>query len=228
MELMVKNRVISLIALAFTLCIIHIVPSSLAILIILLAFWILIFQPWSRADTVMFVLASVFFLGQNYAVLRTGGFTFRFKDILLMPYYEPFMWGFYFLHMKRFVSEPQDALPVTLQGFFGLLLTAVAFSVFGKDASRLFLATLASTAILLIMFHDFYDLYYAAYALALGFVIELFGVSSGLWSYPAPDFLGIPYWFATMWLSVGILGRRFLIPAAQWISIKLPKRFSPH
>jgi uncharacterized membrane protein YoaT (DUF817 family) len=64
------------------------------------------------------------------------------------------------------------------------------------------------------------DVQHALFALALGFVVELFGVSTGLWSYPAPDFLGIPFWFATMWLSVGLLGYRFLFPAATWLAAK--------
>ena len=50
---------------------------------------------------------------------------------------------------------------------------------------------------------------------------EIFGVSEGLWSYPAPDFLGIPFWSATMWISVGLLGRRFLIPATEWLAERM-------
>ncbi|MDY7036269.1 MAG: hypothetical protein SV375_08940, partial [Thermodesulfobacteriota bacterium] len=79
--------------------------------------------------------------------------------------------------------------------------------------------------LLLLMFHKRYDLYYAVYALVLGMVIELFGVFSGLWHYPNPDILGIPFWFANMWMSVGLLGRRFLIPFTEWMAEKLPQHF---
>ena len=163
----------------------------------------------------MFGIASLFFLGQNYAVLKVGGFAFKHKDILLMPYYEPFLWGFYYLNIKRFVMENSQAVHLGKRSVVGLFLTVLAFSAFAGNSARLFAATLVSTATLLGMFHEPFDLFYAAYALVIGFIVEFFGVSSGLWAYPDPDFLGIPYWFATMWISVGILGRRFLIPLAE-------------
>src|SRR5204863_8970582 len=140
------------------------------------------------------------------------------KDILLVPYYEPALWGFYFLSMKRFVAaERKESLSVSWKAVAGLVLTSVAFSLF-SDSRLLFFATVGSTALLLVLFHERRDLFYALYALALGFIVEIFGVSEGLWSYPAPDFLGMPFWSATMWISVGLLGRRFLIPATEWLA----------
>ena len=89
------------------------------------------------------------------------------------------------------------------------------------NARPLFLATLVSTALLLAFFHERADIQWAGAALVLGLIVELFGVSAGLWRYPDPDFLGIPFWFATMWISVGVLGRRFLIPLAALIANRL-------
>lgn len=218
-----NQRIKSVISIVVTIGLIYYFDDTLITLLILLPFWYFIFRPWNQVETTIFVVASIFFFGQNYAVLKTGGFSFKQKDILLMPCYEPFLWGFYYINIKRFISEGAEAVTFDKKSVFGFLLTALVFSIFSKDSNTLFMATLLSTGVLFIMFHERFDFYYGAYALVLGFVIELFGVSSGLWAYPEPDFLGIPYWFATMWISVGVLGRRFLIPLAELISKKLAK-----
>ncbi len=98
-----------------------------------------------------------------------------------------------------------------------LVLTVIAFAAYDQCNVSLLTATLVSTGVLLLLFHEPCDLRYAAYALTLGFFVELFVVSTGVWSYPEPDFLGMPYWFSTMWISMGILGRRFLFPFSVWL-----------
>lgn len=206
-----------------TLLLIHLIPYSYIIPFIILPFWYFAYRPLKRSEMIMFVIASIFIIGQNYSVLKSGGFNFKQKDFLLMPYYEPFMWGFYYLNMKRFISEQADKVrPVIgFKAFFGLLATGICFSFFSKSSDLLLISTILSTCILLVLFHKTYDIYYGLYALLLGFIIESFGVLTGKWSYPDPDFLGIPFWFATMWISVGILGRRLLIPLSEWIDKKL-------
>jgi len=208
---------VAIFALVATLAAIRYIGSSATALLILLPFWAVIFRPWNRTELIMFCVASLFFLIQNFAVLQAGGFSFTHRDIMLMPYYEPFLWGFYYLDMKRFVSEGKGSPRLEWKGFAGLLLTALAFSLFAGNSRLLFDASLVSVVILLAMFHERLDIHYALYSLGLGFTVEIAGVFSGLWKYPEPDFLGIPYWFATMWISVGLLGRRFLIPLAEWI-----------
>lgn len=215
-----NQRLRSVLGLFVTLIIIYVIGNPIFLVFILLPFWFLLFRPLNREDIIIFFIASLFFLVQNYAVLKSGGFSFRHKDILLMPYYEPFMWGFYYLFMKRFIAEPSENCRLQWKAFAGLVLTGFAFSFFAKNSDTLFISTLVSTSVLLILFHERYDLYYALYALVLGFIIEMFGVSAGLWTYPVPDFLGIPYWFATMWISVGILGRRLLIPLSERLAKK--------
>lgn len=209
-----KVRVI--LALLFTLSALYLVPNRLLVLVPLAIIWGVLLAPFSAADALEFVLAAVFFLIQNYVCLQAGLFEFRFKDILLMPYYEPFLWGFYFTSLRRFVSgHRQDAVALDAKSLAGLVVTSVMFSLFSSNPRALLIATTCSTAFLFLLFHSRLDWYYAAAALALGLVVEVFGVSTGLWSYPVSDFLGIPFWFATMWISAGLLGRRFLMPAAQ-------------
>lgn len=209
-----KIRVI--LALLFTLSALHLVSNRLLVLVPLAVAWLVLFAPFSAADGFVFALAALFFLVQNYLCLRAGLFEFRFKDILLMPYYEPFLWGFYFTSIRRFVSGyRKDAVALDARSLAGLVVTSVVFSLFSSSPRALLMATICSTAFLFWLFHTRLDWYYAAAALVLGIVVELFGVSTGLWSYPVSDFLGIPYWFATMWISAGVLGRRFLMPAAE-------------
>lgn len=192
-------------------------PVATALLVVL---WTIAFFPIRWDELVVFLLAGVFFVVQNYVCLKAGLFEFRFKDVLLMPYYEPLLWGFYFLSMKRFLSGAETTYVFNWKSVAGLLVTSIAFSIFSFNPRALLAATLCSTAILFVLFHTKRDAQHALFALTLGFVVEVFGVSTGLWSYPASDFLGIPFWFATMWLSVGLLGYRFLFPAAKWVAAR--------
>ena len=210
----------ALFALGGTLAVLYSVPHSLGVLAILAALWGTIFYPWRSGELFSFVIAGVFFLFQNYVCLKAGIFEFRTKDILLMPYYEPFLWGFYFTVLRRFVSGRGGVFHFKRKCLAGLLATAVAFSVFSRIPSLFLAATVVSTLFLFMLFHTRLDFYYAVCSLMLGFIIEVFGVSTSLWSYPSPDFLGIPYWFATMWISVGVLGYRFLMPLGDWMAGK--------
>ena len=217
-----RNQAISIFSLLVSIAIIQLFNDSLVILLLLLCIWFFLFKPFNIAEFLVFILATLSIIGQNYSVLKSGGFTFRTKDFLLMPYYEPFLWGFYYLNIKRFVGERRDAVKLAPKAFVGLIITALCFSFFSYDSNLLTIFSATTTLLLLAMFHQRHDLYYAGYALVLGFLVELFGVYTGKWSYPEPDILGIPYWFASMWVSVGLLGRRFLIPVAEWLSKKKP------
>jgi hypothetical protein len=214
-----SEKIRAVIALALTLGLISLVSSRPLVAIVLLLLWTATFFPLSRSELAAFAVAAIFFLIQNYVTLKAGLFEFTSKDVLLMPWYEPLMWGFYFTAVKRFIAgRPDEPVGLSWKAVAGLVVTSLVFSVFSKNPSHLLIATLGSTAILFALFHERRDLAYASCMLVLGFVIELFGVSTGLWRYPTSDFLGIPLWFATMWISAGLLGRRFLLPVGQWLA----------
>src|SRR5258705_1483500 len=173
-------------ALVLTLAILHFVPNRPLVLLLLVGSWSAVFYSLTAGELTLFVVAALVFLLQDYLSLKAGLFEFRDKDILLMPYYEPALWGFYFLSMKRFVEgERQHPLALDWKAIAGVVLTSVVFSLF-SNSHTLFIATLCSTAFLFLLFHTKLDIYYAVYALTLGFIVEMFGVSEGLWSYPAP------------------------------------------
>jgi len=225
-----NRRISSPISLICTLLIIYWVKQSFIILPALLIVWYFLFKPLNRTELIMFAIGTIFIIGQNYSVLKSGAFTFRQQDFLLMPFYEPVMWGYYYLSIKRFILEPEDKIKLSPKTFIGLLITSFCFSIFSSDSNLMTISSTISTFFLVFLFHDRYDFYYAGCALGLGFIIELFGVVSGNWSYPEPDIFGIPFWFITMWISVGILGRRFLIPMSAWLNQKFssPDRPCPH
>ncbi|MCP4672201.1 MAG: hypothetical protein GY857_12945 [Desulfobacula sp.] len=220
---MINQKSKSVFSLAITLLLLYQIHASYILPFVLLPFWFLVFRPFKRSELIMFIIASLFIIGQNYSVLESGGFRFTQQDFFLMPYYEPFMWGFYYLNMKRFIAEKADKdRPVLgFKALFGLVATGICFAFFSQSSDLLLMSTTLSTCFLIILFHRAYDIYFGLYALVLGFIVELFGISTDLWVYPDPDFLGMPFWFATMWISVGILGRRLLIPLSEWIDNKL-------
>lgn len=213
------HKVKVLLGLVLTLAILRLITNRLLVLAILLSSWSVLFWPFTIAELVLSLVAAGFFTVQNYVCLKAGLFEFRFKDVFLMPYYEPALWAFYFLSLKRFVSGTSpERIGVDMKSVLGLIVTTMAFSFLSFDSRMLLIATGCSTLLLFVFFHTPVDVRYAVSALTLGLIVEVFGVTTGLWSYPTSDFLGVPYWFATMWMSVGLLGRRFLLPASEWVA----------
>src|SRR5215831_9566749 len=127
---MLNQRARVLVALLLTGAIVHFVPNRLAVVLLLAVSWAVLFYPIRGYELIMFALAGVFFLAQNYVCLKAGVFKFQFEDILLMPYYEPLLWGFYFLSMKRFLSTADNEFVLNWKSIAGLVVTALAFSLF--------------------------------------------------------------------------------------------------
>ncbi len=169
MSTVTTERVRAVVALAVTLAVIHFVPSRPLVVILLITAWWGLFHPIERIELILAGVAAAFFLVQNYVALDAGLFEFKFKDVLLQPLYEPFLWGFYFLSMKRFVSgRASDHPALSGKAIAGLVATSLMFSIAGADSRVLLLATGCSTLLLLAMFHTAGDLAYAACALVLG------------------------------------------------------------
>lgn len=212
------GRGVVAISLALTLLQICTVEASWLLAIVLPVQWALIFRPIERREWAMFALVGPFFIAQNYMALRTGAFTFRQQDFLLMPWHEPLLWMGWYLHIVRFVGQPPRAVRLSGSAWFGLVATVLAFSAFGGDVHALTIATSVSCAVLLALFHSPDDLAYGLCAVSLGVLVEGAGVANGLWSYPDPGFAGVPFWSLMMWMSVGLLGRRFVVPLAEWLA----------
>lgn len=193
-----------------TLAILAWVPGNVGKLAALLLVWAWTFGRLSRVEASLYAAVCVFFTIMNAASLKQGIFAFSAPDLLGMPVYELFMWGFYVLHTRRVVGGPAP-LGRRVAVWILALLYAAAFSSI-HDGNVLLLVTGVLLAAGLLMFHERYDLAYTGYMIVLGAAIEYTGVLSGQWRYPGDPPGGVPLWFITLWGGVGLFLRRLVLP----------------
>ena len=200
----------AILQIAVTLVVLAWVPGTLLKAAVLLGFWALLFIPLKRAEAWMYLGICVFFTGMNASALKQGIFRFQEPDVLGMPIYELFMWGFYLLHTKRLMG---GAVPTDRRGLaWGLALAYSAAFGLIADAQLLLIASGALLLLALFFFHDRMDLAYVGYMVLLGAMIEYTGVNAGQWSYPGDVPGGVPMWFVTMWGGIGLFFRRLILP----------------
>jgi hypothetical protein len=204
------RRTILLIQLACTLAVLIWIPGNISKAAALLVLWNITFFPISTRELVFYGIACAFFTAMNALSLKQGIFAFRNPDLLGMPYYEIFMWGFYLLHTMRMLggSVPKGH---RRKVWLITLLFAAAFGGI-SDQSLLFVVTAGLLILALAFFHEPLDLAYAGYMVILGAAIEYTGVWSGEWYYPGDPLGGVPPWFITLWGGVGLLLRRLVLP----------------
>jgi uncharacterized membrane protein YoaT (DUF817 family) len=193
-----------------TLAILAWLPGNGAKLLALLLLWWLGFGRISRREGWFFTGVCLFFSGMNLLALRQGIFAFRHPDLLGLPWYEFFMWGFYLLHSWRLL----DGAAASTQNRPAWALALLYAAAFGgiAHATALLLVTAALLALGLLLFHQRLDLAYTGYLLLLGAAVEYTGVHSGQWQYPGAPLGGVPLWFATLWAGVGLFMRRLMVP----------------
>ena len=196
---------------AMTLVVLAWVPGTAAKALILLGLWGLLFLPLRRSELAMVAGVCLFFTGMNASALKQGIFQFREPDVLGMPAYELFMWGFYLLHVYRLWGDGAPAKPRKPLAWGLGLAFAAAFSVI-NDQTLLFAVTAGLLLVALFFFHDELDLAYTGHMVLLGAMVEYVGVHSGQWFYPIDVPGGVPPWFVTMWGGIGLFFRRLVLP----------------
>jgi hypothetical protein len=199
-----------LLQLAGTLSILAWLPGNASKACALLALWLLTFLPVSRRELSFYCIACVFFTVMNALSLKQGIFAFRAPDLMGMPYYELFMWGFYLLHTMRMLDGPVPEGQRAKVWLIALLFAASFGAI--PDQTVLFVVTAGLLILALAFFHEPLDLAYAGYMILLGAAVEYVGVWSGEWSYPGDPLGGVPPWFVTLWGGVGLLLRRLVLP----------------
>ncbi len=199
-----------LLQIPFALAIVAFVPTNFFKLGAFLILWMVTFRRVSKPEAIFYVAVCSFFTAMNAASLKQGIFAFSKPDVLGMPVYELFMWGFYLLHLKRVLRGPA---PVGRRGSVWTLalLYAASFAAI-PDAKTLLAVTGALLVVGLILFHEPLDLAYTGYLILLGAAFEYTGVHSGQWSYPGNPPGGVPFWFVTLWGGVGLFMRRLVLP----------------
>lgn len=193
-----------------TLAILAFAPSNLGKLLALLTLWAFTFRKLSRPEIIFFIAVCTFFTVMNALSLRQGIFSFASPDILGMPIYELFMWGFYLLHLKRVVGGPVPNSKPTVVWTLAILYSVAFASI--QDSTTLLIATGILLMVALLFFHQPHDLAYVGYLVLMGAAFEYTGVHSGEWSYPGNPIGGVPFWFITLWGGVGLFMRRLALP----------------
>lgn len=205
-----SNRILLSLQLAGTLVILAFVPGNVGKLLAFLVLWSLTFKSVSKREMVFYLIICSIFTFMNALSLKQGIFVFKNPDILGMPFYELFMWGFYLLHTARLIN---GSIPKSQNKQIGILalLFSAAFGII-SDQSMLLYATAGLVGTCLLLHHEKLDLLYVFYMIALGALIEYTGVWTDQWAYPGKPIGGVPLWFITLWGGVGFFLRRLALP----------------
>ena len=197
--------------LPLTLASLAFVPGGWPKLLAFLVCWVLTFGRITKPELVTYVLVSVLFSLMDIMAVRQGAFAFDSPELLGLPIWEFFMWGFYVLHCLRVLGgKAPDASRVMVVAL--AVMFAVPF-VSLNDPWHLLAASASVLVIALGFFHEREDFAYLGYMVFLGALVEYCGVWSGQWHYPGePGGGGVPLWFATMWGGIGLFTRRLILP----------------
>jgi len=186
------------------------VPTNPGKLVGFLVLWAITFGKLTKPEAIFYAGVCAFFTVMNAMSLKQGIFTFANPDVLGMPVYELFMWGFYLLHLKRVLGGPAPHGKRAVVWTLALAYSAAFAGI--PDATVLLAVTSALLLTGLFLFHDPLDLAYTGYLILLGAAIEYTGVYSGQWHYPGDPVGGVPFWFITLWGGVGLFMRRLILP----------------
>jgi hypothetical protein len=186
------------------------VPGNVPKLIAFPVWWLVTFRRLGRRELALYAAAAALFTALDYLTLRQGIFSFTSPDFLLMPCYEPLIWGYLLLHTLHTVDGPVPAggrlVPALWLAAFALPFLVITNPVV------LFAVSLALLAVGLALFHGRYDFAYVAYFLVVGTLWEYVGVWSGQWRYPGDPPGGVAPWFIPMWGGIALALRRVILP----------------
>ena len=187
------------------------IPGNAVKLAVMVVVWGIGFGRLARMELAAAGLINLLFIAMDEAALRQGVFLFRRPDAIGLPVYEFFIWGFYILHLLRYLDGP-SANPRRLLWAFGMALVfSVCFSTI-KDPVLLAAAAGGVLAMSLVLFHEPMDLAYTIYMTGTGALVEYTGTGTGQWTYPNAPIGGVPLWSFAMWAGIGLFTRRILLP----------------
>lgn len=198
--------------LALTYAILFSVPGVPLKTGLLLSLWAVSFKPWKKSDVLLFTGSSALFTVMNAAAIHRGLFEFLEPNLLGLPYWEFFLWGFWVLHTHRAVGGAPAPRPGRWEWAL-VILFALSFALFPSSRAVL-LASGVVLTVALVRWHTRDDWRHAAHTLLIGTLLEFPGVALGLWRYPDSPVGGVPLWYATMWGGIGLFLRRWAAPLA--------------
>ena len=186
-----------------TLAILLIPINSIAKAVLLLIIWAITFHPISKKEMLLFVFINLIFTLGNIMAIKRGAFYFMEQDIGPLTAWEPFMWGFYCLHVIRFHGSSKLKTNRWVLGIMAAVFV-LSFSI-SKDHNMILLTTTAAFVLLLFFFHEKQDIKYALHMIIIGTILEYCAVYFGLWAYPADYVGGVAYWYIALFGGTGIL-----------------------
>jgi hypothetical protein len=160
-------RLRMLLQMAGSLAILAFVPNNVARLVAFPAWWLLTFRRPTRGEWLLYAGAAALFTVLDYLTLSVGKiFEFTHPDFLLMPCWEPLIWGYLLVHTIQMVDgpPPRGNRIVALVWFVALALPFLD----GANPVVLFGVSLALLAAGLVLFHEPYDFAHVGYFLAVG------------------------------------------------------------
>jgi len=205
-----RDRIILLAQLITTAAILGWLPGNEIKLMAMILVWVIGFAGISGRELVILMCVNALFSLLDLAALRSGAFQFLHPDLLGLPIYEFFMWGFLTLHLLRFVARVPVGAPLWLSILLAVLF-ALPFATMAEPMPLFYLSSLLLITALAVLRHPA-DLIYTGYMIAVGCLIEYIGVWTGQWTYPNAPFGGVALWFIPMWGGIGLFTGRLLGP----------------
>lgn len=206
----VRNRGWLVFQLVATLGVLAFLPGNALKVVVLLGLWVATFAPLTRRELAVFGVVCTAFSVMDAMAVRAGVFAFTTPDVLSLPLWEFFMWGFYVLHVVRMLDGPVPGGSPYRVATLAVVFAVPFMTIVDQDA--LFIVSAAALGVVLWAFHEREDWLYLGYMVLMGAAFEYMGVLSGLWRYPADPPGGVPLWFITMWGGVGLFTRRLVLP----------------
>jgi len=188
--------------------------------LLLLSTWIVTFWPLRIKELALFIIVNIIFTFSNAGAISQNVFLFKNPDIAGLPYWELFMWGFYFLHVYRMQFDDRKPDPFQWRSVTLSILFAISFSL---PPSYTLVVTTLMFAIILITFHTRNDVRFALHMIILGTFLEYMGVHFQQWYYPKEYVGGVAYWYVNLFGGAGILFYRVGIPLMELIGEKFRK-----
>lgn len=182
------------------------IDTSLKMLTVFASF-LIVYGLLSKEEIYLFVFINIFFTFMNYMSIVNGIFSFTTPDLIHLPWYEFIMWGVYVLHLKRVVDIffKTEFVEYKIRNLdcICVVLVVIIFSMCKEKYLVTILPLLVNMVYLNFKKSKMLTSMYF-YFILIGGILELAGTNGGQWSYPQPDFYGVPFWYVNVFGSFAI------------------------
>lgn len=204
------QRTLLILQLLISLAVLAFIPDNAIKVAILLPIWWITFRGLRRNEIWAFVIANIIFSISDIGAIENGFFRFIQPDLWGMPWFEFFMWGFYFLHAHRILKlKSQPRLDLTT-----LFLSLCFAACFGLFQDKILILAITSSILVFTLwwFRSAQDLIMCLYMMAVGAIFEYVGLKFNIWDYPNASLSIVAPQFVIMWGGAGVFFHRMVSP----------------